>query len=173
MSEPKLFNKDNAFDIKAREILQDIFAPILQSADEMLNDAQNCFKFADIIIDKGLILFTNVIPKQLYREILSQVLAQFNYIGSYSAYYFLLKLFYGNTAVIEFTTVAPAHLQINVSNVAIRTYEWIDSSNNNMIDADEAQILFADRILDLSDENLQKLIDNIKPTGFIVDIIID
>ena len=173
MSEPKLFNKDNEFDIKAREILQDIFAPVLEDTDNMLNDAQNCVKFADIIIDKGLILFTNVIPKILYREILNKVIEQFNYIGSYSAYYFLLKLFYGDTATIEFTTIAPAHLQINVSNVAVRTYRWVDSDNNYVVDSENNQILFADRILDLTEENLKKLIDNIKPEGYIVDIIVN
>ena len=173
MSEPKLFNKDNEFDIKAREILQDIFAPVLVNANTMLNNAQNCYKFADIIIDKGLILFTNVIPKILYREVLNKVIEQYNYIGTYSAYYFLLKLFYGNSAIIEFTTLAPAHLQINVSNIDIRTYEWVDSSGNNMIDDLDGVLIFADKILDLSEDNLKQLIDNIKPAGYIVDIVIN
>lgn len=172
MLEPNLFNKDDNFDVKAREILQDIFKPVLLSADQMLNDAQNCYKFADILIDNGLILFTNVIPKQLYREVLNKVIEQFNYIGSYNAYYTLLKLFYGSSAVIQFTTLAPAHLQIDVSNVDVKTYEWIDSSNNNIINDLGYKMVFADRILDLTEENLTKLIENIKPTGYIVDIII-
>lgn len=176
MSEPKLFNQDNDFDKKARKLLTPLSKEMFNASTQFSIDCQDCYKFADIIIEKGLILFTDVIPHNLYREILSKVLSQYNYIGTYGAYYFLLKLFYGSNAIIEFLKVRPAHLQIKVSNIEVRTYEWVDSNNYNIIepmaedDEEETNILFADRILDLTEENLKKLIDNIKPVGFIVDI---
>ena len=82
--------------------------------------------------------------------------------------------------MITFETLAPAHLKINVSNVDIRIYDWIDDQNNNMVDAvqtgniqnpfENNQIVFADKILDLTPANLLKLINNIRPAGYVVDI---
>ena len=170
MSEPKLFNQDNDFDKKARKLLAPLSKEMFNASTQFAIDCEDCYKFADIIIEKGLILFTDVIPHNLYREILNQVLSQYNYIGTYGAYYYLLKLFYGSNAIIKFLKVNPAHLQIEVSNITFKTYEWIDSDNYNIIDSINENIIFADRILDLSEENLKSLINNIKPEGFIVDI---
>lgn len=180
MSEPRLFNEENEFDIKARQILQPLSKPLNDDSTAFMVDCTNCYNFADVIIEKGLILFTNVIPQILYREILNNIIEQFNNIGTYSAYYYLMKLFFGNSATITFETLAPAHLRINIADIDIRTYDWIDDQNNNMVDAiipldpEEPpvnnQIIFADKILDLTQENLEKLINNIKPEGFIVDI---
>lgn len=180
MSEPKLFKEDCEFDVKAREILKPLSKPLADDSNEFMLDCVNCYKFADIIIEKGLILFTNVIPQILYREILNNVIAQFNNIGTYNGYYFLMKLFFGNSSIITFETLAPAHLKINVSNVDIRVYDWIDDQNNNMVDAvptdnieepfENNQIIFADKILDLTPANLLKLINNIRPAGYVVDI---
>lgn len=170
MSEPRLFNEDNEFDKKAREILKPLSEPLADDSNLFMLDCVNCYKFADIIIEKGLILFTNVIPQILYREILNSVIEQFNNVGTYKGYYFLMKLFFGNSSVITFETLAPAHLRINVSNIDVRVYDWIDDQNNNMVDDGNNQIIFADKILDLTPANLVKLINNIRPAGYVVDI---
>lgn len=179
MLEPKLFNAESDFDKQAREILKPISKLLDEDSTNFMIDCTNCYDFADIIINKGLILFTNVIPTILYREIMNNIIDEFNDVGSYKAYYFLMKLFFGNSSTITFETIAPAHLKINVANIDIRTYDWIDSSGEKMFDytpvefdeePTQNQIIFADKILELTEDNLKKLIENIKPVGFIVDI---
>ena len=173
MSEPKLFNKDNEFDIKAREIFQVVSKPVVEDSKKMAINCEDCYLFADILINNGLILFANVIPQDVYRKILNKVLAQFNYVGTYSAYYTLLKLFYGQSCEISFTTLAPAHLLINVSNIQFEKFNWINSDNSTLVDEEENHIIFANKVLDLTEENLKNLIDNIKPMGYIIDIYIE
>lgn len=171
------FFKGDAQELKFYNSGNPVLSNLSGQKNDFFNGSYSCFVLGEVLFDNNRSPLANAIPREIFREVFSDLFDSFVLAGSFESYLTVFRNVFGETVDVTFTIPAPGKLEIDIVADGTALYDFIariivdnEYQFDTIVDDEDDTIVFQAVKGFESQYELEQMLFEMVPAGIYTEI---